>query len=152
MMVDIIVPSMHSYNTRQKKSMTIILLVAGVMVVFSSLSGHNMLLVSSIILLLLFIQLQRSNSATAYFIKRLVIKNESVLLIYDDRGTEKTLAGTLDDIMIKKGIGFRSVYLSIYKDKKLLLKQFIQGEWTEEKFDEVEQYIRKFRITGREIV
>ena len=150
-MIDFVVPTRHSYKERRKKSLIVITLVVGVLLIFSLLSGNDIILVSSILLFLFLVQMYRSSKADRYFIKNLKIKNEDIQITYEDRGSEVILAGKLGEMTIKKEEGFRTIYLSIYKNNELLLQQFIRGDWTEAKFDEVEQYIRKLRITGREI-
>ncbi len=93
----------------------------------------------------------RSSSADRYFIKSLKIKNEDVQILYEDKGNEIVLEGNLNEMTIKKEKPFRTVYLSIYTNNELQLRQYIYDDWTEEKFDEIEQYIRKIRMIGKEI-
>ncbi len=128
----------------------IISIIAGLLLL-SSLLGHDILIVSGIYLFLFITQMYRSNSADRYFIKRLKIKNEDVHILYEDKGNEIILEGNLNEMTIKKENGFRTVYLSICTKNELQLRQYVYGDWTEEKFDEIEQYIRKIRMIGKEI-
>jgi hypothetical protein len=150
-MIDFAIAERRPYKERRKKAAVRIIFVVGGLLIFSLLLGHDILVVSVILLFIFITQMYKSDAADRFFIKNLWISNEDVKIIYEDKGTERIFSGNLTGMTIKKENGFRTVYLSIYTENKLLLRQFIHGDWTEQKFDEIEQYIRKLEITGKEI-
>jgi hypothetical protein len=154
-MIDFTISEKRPHSSKRNRSILLIALVVGVLLIFFLLAGRDVVFIVLILALLFFVQMYKSGRADRYFIKHLKIKNENVEIIYSDRGDEKTFTGNLNDMIIRKENVIlsksRTIYLAIRSRKQLLIEQFLQDEWTEEKFDEIEQYVRKFKIIGKEI-
>jgi hypothetical protein len=150
-MIDFLVSEKQSYSSRRNRSLLLITSVVGVLLVFALLSGSIQALALITLGLVALIQIYKSGNANRYFIKHIKIRNENVSIVYKDKNNEISFTGTLNTMIIRKENANRSTYLAIYSNEKLLLKQFVQGNWNETKFDEIEQYIRKLKIIGKEI-
>jgi|GEM_PF-5276872 len=154
-MIDFSAREERTYSSKRTRSLIFITLVVGMLFIFSILSGHNLLIVAIILGVLLLVQIYKSGDANRYFIKHIKIHNGNVSIVYRDRDNEICFTGKLDALIIRKENVLlsrsRTIYLAVYNNKQLLMKQFIHGEWTEARFDEIEQYIRKFLTIGKEV-
>ena len=154
-MIDFEIPEPSTYPTRKNKSIFIVVAVIGTLLLFFLGGDYNIVIIFIILILLFFIQSHQSIKSEQYFITHIKIQNGNVDVTYKDREQLSMITGTLDSMVIRKENATlsrnKTTYLAIYDNQKLLLRQFIRGAWTEEKFDAIEQDIRKFKIMGREI-
>jgi hypothetical protein len=148
-MIDFTVPEHESFRIRRRRSILVIVFIIAVMLSYSWQAGFDLFVILNVLSILFFIQMYRAGKRRRYFITHIKIQNDKVDLTYTRKGREKSFTGALAHTRIQKKQGFfsrsKTTCLAIYNNNQLVLKQFIQGEWTEEKFDEIEQYIRNYK-------
>lgn len=91
-------------------------------------------------LLFFSVQFFKSNRWDKYYILSIVTTPAEIELIFDKRGKKKTIKDLANLFEFKKKTAFsksRIVYLAIFYKGDLIVEQSEDGEWNEEKFDEV---------------
>ena len=130
----------NDYGKRAKSSLTTNLAVSiaiGLIVSATSDIGWGF----GIALFVFLVQYFKSDRWDKTFVNSISIDNQNVTVDYYDRNTKKTLSGHLNNFIFKKKISAlnrtRTPYLTIYQNKDLQIKQFVIGDWTEDKMTEV---------------
>ncbi len=102
-----------------------------------------------IALFVFLVQYYKSKQRDKSYISYISISNDSATIEYFDGETKKQINGRLKEFSFKKQYAFTKIktpYLAVYKNNELKIKQFENGEWIENKIDEVVDLFNKKNV------
>jgi hypothetical protein len=129
----------ENHQKRSSKSLIIISIISIILAVVVTLKS-NWIDGLGFGLLIFSVQFFKSNRWDRYYILSIVTTPTEIELIYDKRGEKKAIKDLANLFEFKKKTAFsksRIVYLAIFYKGDLIVEQSEDGEWNEEKFDEV---------------
>jgi len=129
----------ESYRERVMKSLRINLILTVILSIVASVASNWMYGVGFGIILFL-IQAIKSNRWDRYFISSITVTAADVAIAFEKRGESENIRDNKNSFEFKKKTAIsksRIVYLAVYHNKDLLLEQSEDGQWNEEKFDQV---------------
>jgi hypothetical protein len=129
----------EDFRSRNKKSKTFNLIVAGGLLLFMCIISNWQ---SGLLFAVFFLIVQNLKSSRwdKYFISSIRLNNQQLSICYKEQGNEREVEGNINEFSVKKKFAVnrvRTVYLAIYQNDKLLLRQFEIEEWDENMFNEV---------------
>jgi hypothetical protein len=129
----------QSFKKRNKRSRIRILLISiAIFLVVFSLSNWYYSLI--IVIIFSIIQLLKAERRNQFFINYFELNNDQVLIKYMYKNQNQILSGEKREFAVKKEVALnrtKTVYLAIYKEDNLQIKQFEIDEWTEKVFDDI---------------
>jgi len=137
-----------NYQRRRSGSLLIILIFSGAAFIITTIFSNWQSGLGFFAVIFL-VQYFKSESGDKYYITSIDIRYPNVEIAYDERGEKKNITGSISQFQFFKKNTIsktRVVYLAIYYDNNSIIKQFVGGDWDENKIDEV---IEAFKNTSK---
>lgn len=139
--------SKRSYQQRFRRSLLTILAISVVAGWLVSIRG-DIKMGFGVAFFFFVVQYLKAVRQEKTFINLISIESNLIQIEYQNEGISETLNGSIAEFSFKKKFTFsktRTPYLVIYQNKELKIRQYLEGDWTEERMDELLTHFSKMR-------